>query len=163
MGEGYFQSRPVNFEYVTMPDPDDKEKYVIVERLEFHTAAAFLHTDFYRGLIQGNAPRKCHNCERYFLLTEGYNTCYCNSIAPGETEKTCRKIGAHRKQSSSEGKTPTQIEYKAVYDRLKMRRYRGKISTDEWNDAVVEALEYKDKAERGEISDAELKEIFKKF
>ena len=162
-GEGYFQSRPVSFEYVTMPNPDDKKKYIITERLEFHTAAAFLHTDFYRGLIQGNAPRKCHNCGWYFLLTEGYNTCYCNNIAPGETEKTCRKIGPHRKQSNPKGKTPAQTEYKIVYDRLKMRKHRGKISTDEWNSAVAKALEWKDKAERGEINDSELKEILGGF
>ena len=30
---------------------------------------------------------------KYFLLTNGYNTCYCNNIAPGETERTCRKVG----------------------------------------------------------------------
>lgn len=38
-------------------------------------------------------PRRCHNCGKYFLLTNGYNTCYCNNIAPGETERTCRKVG----------------------------------------------------------------------
>ena len=31
----------------------------------------FLYTEFYRGLIAGNMPRKCHNCGRYLLLTKG--------------------------------------------------------------------------------------------
>lgn len=39
--EPYRLSRPVSFEYVTMPDPNDKTKYIIAERLVFHTAAAF--------------------------------------------------------------------------------------------------------------------------
>ena len=159
----YLKSRQVSFEYVTMPDPDDIKKYVVAERLEFHTAAAFLHTDFYRGLIQGNAPRKCHNCGQYFLLTTGHDTCYCNNIAPGETDKTCRKIGAHRKQASTSGKTPAQLEYNKVYNRLTTRKSRGKISINDRNNAVAEAQKLKDKAERGKITDAESKEIFKKF
>jgi len=28
-----------------------------------------------------------------------HNTCYCNSIAPGETSRTCRKVGTHRKEN----------------------------------------------------------------
>ena len=48
----------------------------------------FLRTEFYRGLAIGNAPRRCHNCGRYFLLTAGYSTC-CGNIAPGEAERTC--------------------------------------------------------------------------
>ena len=48
----------------------------------------------------------------YILLTEGYNTCYCNNIVPGETERTCRKVGAHRKEAKERaGVTPAQKEY----------------------------------------------------
>jgi hypothetical protein len=47
-----------------------------------------------------------------------------------------------------------------VYNRLKTRRARGKLSTDEWNAAVALAIEYKDKAEAGEISGFVLKEIY---
>lgn len=61
----------------------------------------FLYTEFYRALMAGNALRRCHNCGRYFLLTAGYNTCYCNNIAPGETKRTCRKVGAHKKSAGA--------------------------------------------------------------
>ena len=48
----------------------------------------------------------------YILLTEGYNTCYCNNIVPGETERPCRKVGAHRKEAKERaGVTPAQKEY----------------------------------------------------
>lgn len=113
-------------------------------------------------MIKGNVPRKCQYCGQYFLLTKVYNARYCNNIAPGET-KTCRKIGAHRKQSNSDGKTPAQVEYDKVYNRLKTRKSRGKISADEWNAAVAKALEWKDKAERGDITDVELKRIMGEF
>lgn len=90
------QSRHAMIEYATMPNPDDEKKYIIAERMLFHSIASFLHTDFFRGLMNGNAPRRCYNCKRFFLLSNGYDTCYCNNIAPGETEKTCRKVGAHK-------------------------------------------------------------------
>lgn len=91
--------------------------------------ADFLRTEFYRGLALGNAPRQCHNCGRYFLLTAGYNTCYCNNIAPGELERTCRKVGAHRKEALGKAnRTPARKEYDRTYNRLKVRKQRGKIS-----------------------------------
>ena len=96
----------------------------------------------------------------FFLLTAGDNTCYCNNIAPGETERTCRKVGAHKKAEAKE-KTPAQMEYRRVYNRLKTQKSRGKISVDEWNVLVAQAQEVKDRAECGELSDEEMKAAFK--
>lgn len=135
----------------------------MAEQAEFSALSHFLYTDFYRGLITGNSPRRCHNCGRFFLLNRGYNTCYCNNIAPGETAKTCRKIGAHRKAQDLSGATPAQLEYRKVYNRLKTRKNRGKLDADEWNAAVARALDLKDRAERGELGDAELKPLYGKF
>ena len=157
------QSRQALIEYTTIPNPDDEKKYIIAERMVFTSIASFLHADFFKGLMNGNAPRRCHNCKCFFLLNSGYDTCYCNNIAPGETEKTCRKVGAHKKQASKEGKTPARQEYEKVYNKLKTRRARGKLSVDEWNAAVALALEYKDKAEAGKITDLELKAIYDKM
>ena len=159
----FMQTREAMIEYNTMPSPDDEKKYIIAERLVFTSIASFLHTDFFRGLMNGNALRRCHNCQRFFLLSSGYDTCYCNNIAPGETEKTCRKVGAHKKEARKEGKTPSRLEYDRVYNKLKTRRARGKISIDEWNAAVALALEYKDKAEAGKITELELKAIYDKM
>jgi hypothetical protein len=157
------QSRQALIEYTTMPSPDDVKKYIIVERMVFTSIASFLHADFFKGLMNGNTPRRCHNCKRFFLLSSGYDTCYCNNIAPGETEKTCRKVGAHKKQAGKEGKTPARLEYDRVYNKFKTRHARGKLSDDEWNAAVALALEYKDKAEAGKITDLELKAIYDKM
>ena len=86
-------------------------------------------------------------------------TCYCNSIAPGEAERTCRKVVAYKKAATKE-RTPTQVEYQRVYNRLKTQKNRGKISVDEWNDAVAQAQEVKDRAEHGELGDEEMRELF---
>ena len=92
------------------------------------------------------------------MLTSGYNICYCNNIAPGETARTCRKVGAHRKEVHG-NYTPAQKEYRKVYNRLKARKQRGKISEDEWNDAVVKAQELIVQSEQGELADEELKRL----
>ena len=119
----FLQSAKMESEYVPMPDPTDKMRYVI--------AASS------------------------FCLRRGTT----HAIAPGETERTCRKVGAHKKAAARE-KTPAQAEYDRVYNRLKQQKSRGKISVDEWNALVVQALEVKDRAECGEISDVEMKEAF---
>ena len=152
------QSFPVQVKFVPVKHPAESGKVILAEQAEFTYLSHFLYTDFYRGLTAGNAPRRCHNCGRYFLLTEGYNTCYFNNIAPGETERTCRKVGAHRKEAKERASaTPAQREYAKAYNRLKMRKQRGKISADDWNTAVAKAQDLKEQSERGELSDEELR------
>lgn len=56
----------------------------------------------YRGMAAGNIPRRCHNCGRWFLLVGAYDTVYCRRTAPGETKRTCRQVGAHRKEGGKE-------------------------------------------------------------
>ena len=115
-------------------------------------------------LIAGNAPRCCHNCGKYFLLIRGYNTCYRNNIAPGEAERTCRKVGAHRKEARAMGdRSLAQIEYDRTYNRLKQRKNRGKIGGDEWNTAVARAQTLLDQSGRGELTDEDLKRKLKEL
>lgn len=144
-------------EFVPVYGFDDSHRPIIAERMQFNNLTSFLYIDFFRGLIHGNCPRRCHNCGKYFLLTAGYNICYCNNIAPGETERTCRKVGAHKKAEKA-FETPVQQEYRKAYNRLKVRKNRKKISADEWNAKVAQAQEWKEQAERGQLSDEELRE-----
>lgn len=157
------QSFSIQLKFTPLHHPSDKGTPILGEELEFSALSHFLYTDFYRGLIAGNAPRRCHNCGRYFLLNRGYNTCYCNNIAPREIEKTCRKVGAHKKAQDHSSANPAQIEYRKVYNRLKTRKNRGKISIDEWNTTVARALALKDRADRGEITEIELKQLYDPF
>ena len=151
-------SFPLKVRFVPMVSPSDGETIILAEQARFSSLLDFLEVEFFRGLAAGNAPRRCHNCGKYFLLTAGYNTCYCNNIAPGETERTCRKVGAHRKEARDRaGRTPAQVEYDRAYNRLKQRKNRGKISLDEWNMAVAMAQELLERSGRGELTDEELK------
>lgn len=152
-------STEVTLNYLPANTFDGTGKFVIAEQMQFTNLVSFLYADLYRGLMHGNCPRRCQNCGKYFLLTAGYNTCYCNNIAPGETLRTCRKVGAHRKAEREKASgTPAQQEYRRAYDRLKMRKARHKISVDEWNEKVALAQELRDEAEQGELTDLELRD-----
>ena len=159
-GDDFEQGIPMEVDFVPMMHPTEKDKVFIAEKATFNSLVAFLQVEFYRGLAKGNAPRRCHNCGRYFLLTSGHNICYCNNIAPGETDCTCRKVGAHRKEAQGKANhTPAQKEYDKTYNRLKARKQRGKISKDEWNTAVAKAQELLERSGRGELTDEELSQL----
>lgn len=163
-GDDFEQGIPMEVSFVPMMHPAEEGKVFIAEKATFNSLTDFLRTEFYRGLAKGNAPRRCHNCGRYFLLTSGHNIFYCNNIAPGETDRTCRKVGAHRKESQGkENHTPAQKEYDRTYNRLKARKRRGKISKGEWNTAVAKAQDLLERSGRGELSDEELERRLKEL
>ena len=59
-----------------------------------------------------------------------------------------------------DSKHPEREEYAKAYGRLKMRKSRKKIDVDTFNRLVNEALNIKDRAERGELSDEEMRRLF---
>ncbi|MFY0390484.1 DUF6076 domain-containing protein, partial [Hominicoprocola fusiformis] len=149
-GEDFDQKFSVEIDFVPMMRKENEREFFVAEKTTFNYLHDFLRTEFYRGLAIGNAPRRCHNCGKYFLLTAGYNTCYCGNIAPGETERTCRRVGAHRKEAQGKAnRSPARVEYDRTYNRLKQRKVRGKIGVDEWNAAVAKAMQVLEQAERG--------------
>ncbi|WP_300820945.1 DUF6076 domain-containing protein, partial [uncultured Oscillibacter sp.] len=71
---------------------------------------------------------------------------------------------AHRKEArGKQNRTPARKEYDRTYNRLKVRKQRGKISADEWNAAVAKAQELLERSERGELTDEELRRRFEEF
>ena len=161
-GEDFSQSFTVELNFVPMIHQSNKDEFFIAEKTTFDRLVTFLRTEFYRGLAAGNAPRRCHNCGTYFLLDSGYNTIYCNNIAPGETDRTCRKVGAHRKAAQGkENRSPARVEYDRTYNRLKQKKNRKKISVNEWNAAVAEAMRILEQSESGRLTDDEMRARFK--
>ncbi len=146
----------------------DADGYILAECIVVNNMKSLLHIDFFKGLVQGNCPRKCYNCGTYFLLLSGHNTCYCSNPISEQKHKnkifTCRGVGAHNKErEQKENRTPARQEYDKVYNRLKTRKNRKKISSDEFNDLVSKALSYKDQNESGELSDVKYREIMIEF
>lgn len=159
-GNDFEQSIPIEVSFVPMMHPAEEGKVFIAEKATFNNLTDSLQTEFCPGLATGNVPRRCHNCGRYFLLVDRYSTCYCNNVAPSETVRTCRKVGAHRKEARGKDyRAPAQKEYDGTCNRLKVRQQRGTISKDERNAAVAKARKLVERSERGELSDEELKRL----
>ena len=98
------------------------------------------------------------------LIIEYSSAEYCGNIASGETERICRKVGAHHKEAQGKAnRSPARVEYDHTYNRLKPRKVRGKIGADEWNAAVAKAMQVLERAERGEHTDDEMRERFREF
>lgn len=146
------------------PVRTEDRRFVIAEEISFNDLSAFLYTDLFRGMVIGHVPRRCLNCGRFFLLTGRYDIRYCSNVAPGETERTCRKVGAHLREKVTRelaaAESPEVREYQKAYNRLKQRKVMGKISAEEWNEQVAEAIAIRDRAQRGEIDELEMEELF---
>ena len=55
------------------------------------------------------------------------------------------------------------MEYDRAYNRLKQRKNRKKISVEEWNASVAEAMKVLEQSEQGQIDDEEMRKRFEAF
>lgn len=145
---------PVSISFVVERDKKTGQPFM-AERMTFEDLISFLYIDLYRGMAAGNVPRQCHNCGKWFLAIGAYDTVYCQRVAPGEAARTCRQVGAHRKEREKNGKDFAYREYARAYNRLKTWKQRGKISAEEWNRRVAYIQEVKTEFLAGAISDVE--------
>lgn len=146
-------SYPVNVSFVPVADPKTGAP-MLAEQVTFESLVSFLYMDLHKGMAAGNVPRRCHNCHRWFLAIGGYNTVYCERRVPGEDgKKTCRDVGAHKKEKQKNSTEFAEKEYSKVYNRLKARKRRGQITVDEWNRKVALAQELKAGFKKRKIRD----------
>lgn len=107
----------------------------IVEKLYFGRILDFVYVELMRGLQKGFVPKRCANCGRWFLQTPGVSFAYCDSIAPGEKEKTCRDIGAlanfQEKVRNNEVWQVHQRAYKKYYARV-LKKNMTKPAFEAW-------------------------------
>lgn len=138
-----------------IPYHDEKTgKPKLAERSTFDDLVSFYYLDLTRGLAAGNLPRRCKNCGHWFVAVGGHNTQYCDRSIPGQAGKSCRSVGAHETAKRKLKETSAK-EYARTYNRLKARKQRGAISSDEWNQTVAVAEELRAAFQRGEMSESE--------
>ena len=138
-----------------IPYRDEKTgKPKMAERSTFDDLIAFFYLDLTRGIAAGNLPRRCKNCGHWFVAVGGYNTQYCDRPILGQHGKTCRSVGAHE-TAKRKLREAAAKEYARTYNRLKGRKQRGTISTDEWNRTVAVAEELRAAFQAGEMAESE--------
>lgn len=105
---------------------------VMVERYVFSCLWDFLYMELGKAIERGNAPRQCRLCGRWFLHVQGDKTVYCNRIAPGEMDKTCREAGARAVFENKIQSEETWKIYKRAYKKYYARYMKGNMSEAEF-------------------------------
>ncbi len=132
-GDASVDAPPVNVQYAMLESSGAPPE--IVEKMYFDRLADFVYVEFMKGLQRGFVPKRCPNCGRWFLQQPGMTYSYCDSLAPGETSKTCRDVGAtasfKEKSKNNEVWTVHQRAYKKYYART-MKKTLRKTDFEVW-------------------------------
>jgi len=106
---------------------------VMVERYVFQNLRDFLYVELGKAIAHGNAPRQCRLCGNWFLHEQGERMMYCERIAPGETEKTCREAGARAVFEKKIQEEDAWKLYKRAYKKYYARVMKGNMSREDFN------------------------------
>ena len=164
----------VNVQYAIRSSPDKETGEVhaeVVEKIYFDRLRDFVYVELMKGLQKGYAPRRCLSCGRWFLQSPGVSYSYCNNIAPGETERTCRDVGAltsfREKVQENEIWQIHQRAYKKYYARV-LKKKMTKPEFEQWardaehiRDAALTRYERASGEERERIAEDVRRELNK--
>lgn len=117
---------------------------VLVERYTFQSLHDFLYVELGRAILRGNAPRQCRLCGNWFLHVQGEKAVYCERIAPGEAEKTCREVGARTVFEEKIQNEDTWKLYKRAYKKYYARLMKGRMSREDFNAWAERAMADRD-------------------
>ncbi len=124
----------------------------IWEQLEFTHVGDFLYNEFCDILRTFTIIKKCALCSNFFILKSHYNTDYCTNIAPNETVKTCRDIGAYKTYNDKVKSDPILLEYQRAYKTHYARISKGLMTKQYFFEWCDKALNLKNKVQNNQIS-----------
>jgi hypothetical protein len=101
---------------------------VLCEVIRYNSLGAFLTAELFYGMQSGQIPKRCSCCQRYFLLSNGYYPEYCDNLAPQETTKTCREVGAKKKHESKVKSNPIWLAHQRAYKTHYARFMKKKLT-----------------------------------
>lgn len=146
----------IDVQYVPREIPGDPDHYAIYEYYSVTYLQAFLKIDFMKAIMNGHIIRRCKNCHRFFMLTKGYHTDYCDRPLPDNPKRNCRNQGAKIIAKEKAANNPVIHSYNRAYQRITADKQRGRISVEEWKKAKRKILDLKDETISGKHSDREL-------
>ena len=123
-------------------------KIRLLERYTFPTLRDFLYVELGKSILKGNAPRKCRLCDGWFLHEQGGRSIYCERIAPGETEQTCREVGARAVFEKKIQDEDAWKLYKRAYKKYYARMMKGNMDKEEFKIWAENAAAERDTAIR---------------
>lgn len=126
----------------------ERGRVYLLERYTFPTLRDFLYVELGKSILKGNAPRKCRLCDGWFLHEHGGRSIYCERIAPGETEQTCREVGARAVFEKKIQDEDAWKLYKRAYKKYYARMMKGNMDKEEFKIWAENAAAERDTAIR---------------
>lgn len=115
-------------QYLPMPKKNG-DGFVIAEYFRMDNLQALMKTDLLRGMMKGHFPRRCEHCGRYFLMTKGYRTKFCDMPSPEDPNRTCNQISYVKKRVKEENaNNPKYQSYKRCVNRIYKAAERGTVT-----------------------------------
>ena len=120
----------VTQQYATVPHPE-KGHALLVKRMHYVSFVGMLRADFFEGLRWGHGPKRCQNCNRWFLTTNGYLTKYCDGLAPKDPRgRTCRSVGAKLGEKEDPKGHTIKQEYETRRNSVSKAVHRGSMDKE---------------------------------
>lgn len=118
----------------------------LVEKMYFDRLIDFVYVEFMKGLQKGFVPKRCVNCDRWFLQEPGATYSYCNESAPGGDGKTCREIGATTSFREKVQNNDVWKVHQRAYKKYFARTRSGTMTKAEFEEWSREAERLRDSA-----------------
>jgi len=116
-------------------------------QMHFSDYRSFILTDFLEGIKHGHYPKRCANCGRWFLITDGIHRKYCDGIDPHDAkQRPCRKVAASRRAKESAASHPVKTLCAARLATIRKHKERQKLSEQEAQIAKRYAVNCRDRA-----------------
>lgn len=116
-------------------------------QMRFSDYRSFILTDFLEGIHHGHYPKRCVNCGRWFLITDGIHRKYCDGIDPYDAkQRPCRKVAASRRAKESAATHPVKTLCAARLATIRKHKERQKLSEQEAQAAKRYAVNCRDRA-----------------
>lgn len=113
----------------------------------FRSFGALFMTDFLEGLQHGHYPKRCENCGRWFLVTDGIHRRYCDGIAPNDPKhRPCRKVAAVNRAKESAKAHPVKQLCTARLTTIRKHKARQKLTEQQAQHAKRYAMDCRDRA-----------------
>ena len=132
------------------------EDWQIYRETEYSSLGSFLYTELMTCLQENKVPRCCANCGRFFMPRGGYDVEYCDNPAPGETDKTCKEVGARNTFARRVKDSPTLQIFQRAYKTHHARIRSGHMTKESFAIWSARAMDLRDACLEGKITLEEL-------
>lgn len=145
LGTSLFRDPPaIQVSYEVRPAIKDGEP-TLYETFVFHTLADLIYVELFKAMMYGSCPWRCKNCGRWFLRERNTLFEYCGHVAPGETSKTCRDVGATASFSAKVKNNPVWQIHQRAYKKYYARVLKKNMSKADFNLWAQEAEALRDR------------------